>query len=155
MKLRNNKIYFYGLVDFLSPLHIANFTVNGVIFINFDQYIYYQKCLFFKDIERANEIIKTKNINRILLIGRRIRGVNEDEWAKVFEDTAYAGIYEKFKQVPTLISRLMATTGNELVNVSPYDTFWGTGPIKPGEVFEGENNYGKILMKVRSTFLNN
>jgi len=56
----------------------------------------------------------------------------------------------KFNQNPHLAARLMATGQMPLVEGNDWgDTFWGVD-VKTGK---GENNLGKILMKIRSELL--
>lgn len=65
----------------------------------------------------------------------------EDRKLKVMRDV----IYQKFRQNPVLLNRLLCTVGTEIVNDNPWaDKFWG---VVDGE---GKNHLGRILMEVRS-----
>lgn len=67
-----------------------------------------------------------------------------DDWDKVKLEIMYNLVKQKFSKEP-LKSMLLDTTGMELVEGNMWgDTFWGVCDGK------GENNLGKILMKVRS-----
>ena len=150
MKVKGERILFYSPGDYLSPHHLTRFTVDNVSFLNFDQYIGYQKAAYFKDEETQNKIKQSNNMNHIMLMARRIQGVNEEEWRTVFHDIAYKGIYEKFKQNDVFSHKLVETGQKTLLNMSPYDSFWGTGPLKPDGSYIGSNHYGKILEEIRA-----
>ncbi|KAF8869895.1 hypothetical protein CPB85DRAFT_1356184 [Mucidula mucida] len=57
-------------------------------------------------------------------------------------------VYLKFTQHPALKTELLATGNAQLVEDSPYDSFWGIGGNGTGR-----NELGKALMKVRDRLL--
>jgi ribA/ribD-fused uncharacterized protein len=147
MKIKNNKVLFYGPGDYLSPQHVAKFNVHGITYINFDQYIGYQKAKFAEDDERMKKILSTSNISNILLLSRRVR--EDEDWVNIVNEIAYEGIFSKFQQNIRFVNDLIKTNDMELLHIAPFDTYWGTGPIQPNGTFLGMNHYGQILMKVR------
>ena len=61
----------------------------------------------------------------------------------------YRGILEKFRQNEHLLTKLLATGNEELVEFAPWDgdySFWGVGVNG-----SGGNHTGKILMRIRQT----
>jgi len=52
--------------------------------------------------------------------------------------------FSKFTQHPALGARLLATGNADLIEDSPHDAFWGTGPDGTGE-----NWAGRVLMEIR------
>lgn len=56
----------------------------------------------------------------------------------------------KMQQHPDLRSLLLGTGARELVYVDPQDPFWGSGPEAEGGRFQGRNELGKVLGRVRA-----
>ena len=53
--------------------------------------------------------------------------------------------HAKFRQHPSLAAQLLATGDAELIEESPDDAFWGSGPSG-----DGQNWVGRIVMEVRA-----
>lgn len=66
------------------------------------------------------------------------------DWEDVKISVMTECVLAKFFQHPDLQKKLLETGNQEIVEDSPLDTFWGSGPKE-----DGENHLGKILMKVR------
>lgn len=66
------------------------------------------------------------------------------DWPEVKLDLMRRADWAKFTQHQTLQKRLLATGTAELVEDSPYDAFWGTGPDGAGL-----NWAGRVLMEIR------
>lgn len=56
---------------------------------------------------------------------------------------------KKIKQHTYIYNKLIETGDREMIEASPIDSFWGWGPDK-----KGENNMGKIWMKLRAEIIN-
>lgn len=82
-----------------------------------------------KKIARANVSKKVSNWHQINLV--------------VMEEIVRA----KLEQHPYIQKKLLETENMEIVEDSPKDSFWGRGPDR-----RGENNLGKIWMKLREEF---
>lgn len=67
-----------------------------------------------------------------------------DDWEDVKDEIMFEIVLAKFTQNKELRKLLLRTKNKEIEEVSPRDTYWGTG--KDGN---GENKLGKILMEVR------
>lgn len=104
----------------------------------------------FDDEKIKDEIFNAKSPLEAFHIGRDPKNILKKDWfeirVKVMEDI----IREKIKQYPDIHEKLIETGGREIIEASPIDSFWGWGPDK-----KGENNMGKIWMKLRREIINN
>ena len=103
----------------------------------------------FDDIELKNKILNAKSPREAFNMGRDPKNILRKDWysirIKIMEDI----IHEKIKQHPYIYKKLLETGDREIVETSPIDSFWGWGPDK-----KGENNLGKIWMKLRTEVIN-
>ena len=65
------------------------------------------------------------------------------DWEAVKERVMLVGLWRKFAD-PLLKQKLLATGGAELIEASPYDAYWGTGPNG-----NGLNRLGEMLQQLR------
>lgn len=65
-------------------------------------------------------------------------------WEEIKEDIMYEGLKAKFTQRKDLGQLLKSTKEKQLVEASPYDSYWGIGRNK-----RGRNRLGCLLMKLR------
>lgn len=70
----------------------------------------------------------------------KIRG----DWEEVKISVMKRGLYAKFTQNPPLKEVLMSTVGREIIENSPFDSFWGSGGDD-----KGQNHLGKLLVRLR------
>ena len=56
----------------------------------------------------------------------------------------YEAVLYKFMAHEDLKEKLLATGNEEIIEETTKENYWGCGPN-----YDGENNYGKILCKVR------
>lgn len=81
---------------------------------------------------KMNEMIrKYKNLVKI-----------RDDWDEVKLAVMEKGLIAKFQQHQKLRDLLLETGDAEIVEDSPYDSFWGIAK-------NGQNHLGKLLMKIR------
>lgn len=69
------------------------------------------------------------------------------DWEEVKEGVMYKGLIAKFTQNPALQIALLATKGEMLREVSPYDRYWGTGRDQTGK-----NRLGVLLVRLRDEY---
>lgn len=69
----------------------------------------------------------------------------QTNWNELRDEIMLKGLREKFQQNPILGDKLRATETEELIEQSPWDSYWGNG--RNGL---GKNRMGQLLMKVRS-----
>ncbi len=66
------------------------------------------------------------------------------DWDAVKDDVMYRAVRRKFEQHPELMTMLLATGDEELIETAPTDYYWGVG--REGT---GQNRLGGILERVR------
>jgi ribA/ribD-fused uncharacterized protein len=148
-------VFFWGIKDGpFTQFFPTKFVENDLTFTSCEQYMMYNKAKYFKDDINANKIIKESAPIKIKMLGRQVKGFNEDEWKKVREDIVYKGNYLKFSQNPDLKLLLLATKDKILVEAAPNDAIWGIGFNSENALNNknkwGLNLLGKALMKVRN-----
>ena len=74
----------------------------------------------------------------------RVSHWRRSDWEAVKIDVMYKALLLKFSQNPELSELLLLTGERELIEHSPYDSYWGDGGDGTGE-----NHLGKLLMKLR------
>lgn len=102
----------------------------------------------FDDQKIKDEIFNAESPLDAFNIGRDSKNILKKDWfqirVKIMEDI----IRQKIKQYPDIYKKLIETGKRDIIEASPVDSFWGWGPDK-----KGENNMGKIWMKLRSEIL--
>ena len=131
-----------GKPTFLSNMFDAPVEVDGVTYKNVEAAFQAQKE---KDPE-ARKRFANMSGKEAKAAGRAVRLTpNEvNEWNDRRTETMYRILQAKFDQNPDLMKKLLASQGYDLEEGNTWgDVFWGTVNGK------GENNLGKLLMKVR------
>ena len=140
---------FSGRYNFLSNFYPAKIEHQGITYPTVEHYYVSMKVKndqqidgkFITYIDCRELIAKMPNPARVKQFGKIIK-VRRD-WDDVKLDIMLWGVREKFKHTD-LKDLLLSTGDQELVEGNTWnDTYWG---ICRGE---GQNNLGKILMKVR------
>lgn len=145
--------FFYRSRSPFSNFHPASFTLDGIYFSCTEQYYAFKKAKFFGDDKMAKNILKTKNPLQIKNMSRNVRGFSDNTWRQICEKIMERGNHAKYTQNPRLKKKLLYTHPQILAESNPNDRFWGTGPITKNEQWCGQNKLGKILMKLRQSFL--
>lgn len=83
---------------------------------------------------------------------RKMAKANADKFPENWDETK-VGIMEdvcrnKLYQNPYVMHKLLQTGDREIVEDSPYDSFWGWGPDR-----KGRNELGKIWMRLREEII--
>lgn len=113
----------------------------------------------FPTTEHAYQALKFRETNpdifRIILsapspheakkIAARARKLQDPEWESKKLEVMEALLREKLKRHSYVAKKLLQTSGHSIYEDSPYDSYWGIG--KDGS---GENNLGKLWMKLRA-----
>lgn len=125
--------------DFLSNMYPCDIEYEGVRFNSVEQAYQYHKTTSTQErmnILRCNEPKKTK------VLAKKFKYIRED-WLSVRVGLMYNLLKLKF-EIPELKEALLLTEGYELIEGNWWgDTWWG---VCDGV---GENNLGKLLMRVR------
>lgn len=132
---------FRGEFWFLSNMFPCPIQYNGHVFGCVESAFQAQKCP-----ERANDFEKL-NGYAARRLGRTVKLTNDWDTNKI--GIMYAILKVKFAN-PELAKKLLATCPQEIIEENNWgDTYWG---VSHGI---GENNLGKLLMKVRSEISSN
>lgn len=161
-----NKIICFHNPDeengYLSNWYLSNFKVDGIDFSSMEQYMMYQKAIYFKDYKIAEDILKTDDVSEIKAFGRNVSNYDDHRWNGVRQVIVYEGLLQKFIQNEELRNKLLSTKDAILAECAVKDTIWGIGlSMKDENRFDkskwrGTNLLGYTLMLVRTKieFLN-
>jgi len=78
-------------------------------------------------------------------LGRTRDSTFKSNWDAVKEEILFEGLKAKFTQNSVLRGLLLKTYSEELIEQSPWDSYWGSG-----RTGKGKNRMGYLLMKLRS-----
>ena len=153
MRIINNTIYFYGTSEPFSNWYKCDFKIGNITFNCSEQALMYSKASYFKDIEIAEEILKTRNQKRQKELGRMVSNYIDEEWSKVRENIMTEILKKKFNsdELKYLKDKYK---GYKFVEASPYDKIWGVGlsqddnQILDKKNWKGKNLLGKCMTKV-------
>ena len=155
MRTTDTHIFFWG--EYFSNWYPCNFKYEDMDFSNSEQAFMWEKARYFKDIDTANQIMRTDSPREAKRLGRLVKGFDVDKWAIISYIYMVGACYAKFKQNEDLKKILLATGDKTLVEANPYDKIWGIGLSEDNDdvldetKWQGENYLGKALMVVRRT----
>lgn len=144
------------LKGFLSNWYKSEFTVNGVKFVNSEQWMMYQKAKIFGDDETAQKILASTSPKEVKDFGRKVKNYNDTIWNGVRQIVVYEGLKAKFEQNPDLAKQLLDTGDDILVECNPYDNIWAIHMteddprVQDISQWQGQNLLGFTLMLVRT-----
>lgn len=156
MRETETHIYFWG--TFLSNWIPSDLRIiyKSKLFTNSEQLFMYLKAEYFNDWETAEEIVDLGQIPKTAKdLGRKVKGYDEKEWAKVRENMMYTAVMAKFASSLELQEKLLDTGNKILVEGTPMDPVWGVmvhwkdDRILDQRNWKGQNLLGKVLMRVR------
>ena len=139
----------------LSNLHLCEFEHNGIIFHGCEQLIQYMKAVYFDDEPSVRAILNSDSALECKHLSRNIVNFNREEWMKVTREMCDVGIYEKFKQNPS-IGNLLLSTGNQTIVEACKVKDWGSGMLLYDErclvksTWYSQGLLGTILEEVRA-----
>ena len=132
---------FYPLDNFSS----FKVEYNGYLYSTAEEA--FQANMFIKDYPEISDEIKRSNsaheAQKIRFKNEDKITLKEDEILKIMEEILRC----KVKQNPYVLKKLLETKDYYIVEDSPKDDYWGWGLYR-----NGENNLGKIWMKLRDEF---
>ncbi len=136
---------FRGEYGFLSNFSTAVITMDdGITYPTTEHAFQAYKTL---DLEERKRIAALATPTESKAAGRTIKGFRKD-WSKVSISVMEQCLRKKFA-LPHLRAKLLATGDQELIEGNTWgDKFWG---VCDGE---GQNNLGKLLMKIRQEIKN-
>ena len=157
--MRKTKYHFFWSGPF-SQWYPSKFTIDGIEFVNCEQWMMYNKAILFEDHDIAKQILNTTDPSTQKSLGRRVSNFNDDTWMKVAYQIVVEGNRAKFSQNPRLYSALRLTGTDIIVEASPHDRRWGIGlsekdpNIHDPTKWKGANLLGKAIMDVRDELFN-
>lgn len=98
----------------------------------------------FTDPEIASRIQNALSAHDAKKIAHRFEDKMRPDWDDIKVVVMERILVQKLLQHPYIQRKLLETGDMEIVEDSPTDSFWGRGPD-----WKGENNLGKIWMKLR------
>ncbi|MFD3685322.1 NADAR family protein [Nocardiopsis sp. NPDC058631] len=140
----------------LSQWWPADFTVDGVAYRTAEHYMMAGKARLFGDTEAESRIVAAAHPRDAKVIGREVRGFDQEVWEATRFDIVVEGSVAKFGQNGDLGAYLLGTGSRVLVEASPRDRVWGIGmgalhdhAEQPAH-WRGLNLLGFALMEARS-----
>lgn len=139
----------------LSQWWPSAFTVEGVRFATAEHYMMWRKALLFGDEEAAQRIVVASHPRQAKMLGRRVRGFDEQTWVVERRAIVREASVAKFGQSDELRKFLTGTGERILVEASPTDRIWGIGLAATDERttdparWRGLNLLGFALMEAR------
>ena len=135
-------------------------TVDGVTYLNAEQYLMHQKALCCGDAATAAQVMENPDPKTVKLLGRAITPYDDEAWRAVRQEVIYRGLLAKFGQNSGLKHQLLATGDAIIAECSPNDRIWGIGLAlddprhQDVAQWQGESILGRALMRVRDTLRN-
>ena len=159
MKITDEYVFFYK--DWLSNYQKTRFEYRDHEFTSTEQAFMYMKAMFFQDYGTAVEILDAKTPNEARLLGRKVKGYNDEKWSEVRYKIFYDLNLIKYTVDKKLREKLLDPQfdGKIFVEVSPIDRIWGVGYDEEHAEYNedkwGRNFLGKILTNIRNRFKQN
>ena len=158
-KFFENETGVYFKSDWPSQWYPSEFTINGVKYVNGEQFMMHKKALQFGDLVNAEKIMASEDPKVHKECGRAVVGFDDKIWSNMSFNVVFEGNLAKFSQNQDLADKLISTGEKKIVECAPYDKIWGNGldittTLQTSEdQWPGENRLGKVLMKVRESLL--
>ncbi len=138
------EIRFYkelGEYGYLATYSNYGFFKDGVFWKTSEHYYQAQK---FMDSDTKIRIQNAETPKIASTIGRDRKLNLRSDWEEVKQDVMFDAVYYKFKQNKDILQKLLDTGNARIVEATVKENYWGCGPNN-----DGQNNYGKILIRVR------
>jgi ribA/ribD-fused uncharacterized protein len=164
-------VLFYGADEskgefrFMSNMFVAPFKVDDAEFPTVEHYFQWSKAMLFDDKESADKMMKKTRTGEFTAaksakaLGRKVKGFSDAKWDEVKIPIMEKAIRAKFVNPEHgLMEKLLATGDAILGEANPRDKYWGIGTsadttdAKNPAKWKGQNQLGKILMKLREEF---
>lgn len=168
MRITDNYVLFFSYRDMFSnhfrcqnKFGLSKHKDKGVFFSTVEHFMMYEKAMLFGDTEIAEQIAREFSPQKAKMLGRKVKGFDNEVWGSQCMPIVQAGIISKLlHNEDILISALdLRRSGKSFVEASPFDSIWG---IKMGEwedgvtdpyQWKGENRLGKCWDSVTDMFL--
>lgn len=138
-----------------SQWYPAPMVIEGVTYVNCEQYMMAKKALAMHDLAYYAVIMNETDPQTIKALGRKVRNFDPAVWDACNREILFNGNFAKFSQNPALKQKLLATGNATLAEASPSDDLYGIclkasdpDALDPAK-WQGRNLLGQILMEVR------
>lgn len=155
MRKTDNYTFFWTVKDVFSNYYPAKFIYKNIVFNCTEQFLMYAKAKTFNDNFLAQKLLNELDPKIQKDLGNLVANYVDEVWEKKKEKVMYIACYEKFKQNPDLLEKLLETENTTLVEASANDKEWGIG-MKDNDIginnssnWNGQNKLGYILTRVR------
>jgi ribA/ribD-fused uncharacterized protein len=168
-------VLFYGADEskgefrYMSNQFVAPFEIDGMTFPTVEHYVQWSKAILFegKDSETAVKMMKPPRSKEfteaksVKALGKKVKDYSEARWDEVKIAITEKAIRAKFiNPKHGLLEKLVATGTRTIGEANPRDKYWGIGTsadtsdANHPSKWKGQNQLGKLLMKLRDEFKN-
>jgi ribA/ribD-fused uncharacterized protein len=105
---------------------------------------HYYQAMKFDDAEYREQVRQAPHPADAAKLGKSKKHAKRKDWDKVKVTYMTRGTYIKCRSHPEVAQMLLDTDELDIVEVSQYDYFWGSG-----RDLRGNNHFGKMLMGIR------
>ena len=136
----------YAFLSNFYPSPIAPFN-DGIVYPTVEHAFQAYKTT---DVNKRKEIAAQPTPGKAKHLGRHVE--IRDDWQEIRINVMYTALKEKFKDLE-LRTKLLSTGNAELIEGNTWsDNFWGDCHCPKCRDIKGENNLGKLLMKIREDY---
>lgn len=151
----DDNLDYINIKSCLNKKNNSPFTVDTDDYFCLEQYIVAQKALMFNNDDIFNQIIETKNIDKVLVLDQSITNIDRALWSHYYYTICLTGNYYKFSQNIEMRNYLLSTDGqliiegysSNILNNEDFDL------RKNLNNYIGENIEGFALMEVRDELM--
>lgn len=132
----------FGELGYLANYSNHGFYKNGIYYKTVEHYYQSEK---YDDPVIKQRIIDASTPKEASIIGRDKNNIRKSNFKDIKKQVMLDGILEKFRQNKDILYKLIETRDEKIEENTIDEYYWGIGKDR-----SGENNIGKILVKVRT-----
>lgn len=156
MKVTNKYVYF--LRGPLGNWSKSQISYDDHVFFSSEQLFMYLKAKLFNDDATALKILHCHNSRTAKILGREVKGFDEEIWKQNREKCMFTALAYKYKYDENFRELLMNPefANKEFVEANPEDNIWSIGISEDkcsdsADNWQGLNLLGKTLNRLRAT----
>ncbi len=149
-------IQFCGRASHFCNFHPSPFIIDGISYINNEQYYQSMKSEEFCDHANAAEIRSSSGPLKMFILCNKVKNFNENTWRQKCDDVMLKGLLAKFRSNLRLKQYVLDTGDAVIADCNGKDRYWGTRVYMSNTLSEsvdncpGKNKLGKLLMEART-----
>ncbi len=140
-------LFLGGGYNCFSNLSSYSVEIDGMLFMTSEHA--YQSAKFFDTLTKVKIINARSGYDAKMIAEENIKDINP-QWDNIKFHVMELILREKLNQHPHIQKKLLETGNRDIIEASDTDSFWGWGSDK-----KGQNNHGKIWMKLREELIKN